>query len=54
VVALVDAARSKNLPIARIEVTRDGLSLVVGEPTKAASEQPNGTPWDEVLANEQH
>jgi hypothetical protein len=31
---LVDAARKKGLPIARIDAMRDGLSLVVGEPPK--------------------
>jgi hypothetical protein len=31
---LVEAARAKKLPIHRIDVMRDGLSLVVGEPTK--------------------
>ena len=32
---LVESAEAKNLPIQRIDVTRDGLSLVVGEPAKA-------------------
>jgi hypothetical protein len=32
---LVDAARAKNLPVARIDVTREGLSLVVGDSTTA-------------------
>ncbi len=31
---LVEAARSKKLPIHRIDVTHDGLSLIVGEPVK--------------------
>jgi len=31
---LVEAARAKNLPIHRIDVMRDGLSLIVGEPPK--------------------
>jgi hypothetical protein len=31
---LVAAARSEGLPIARIDVMRDGLSLVVGDPVK--------------------
>jgi hypothetical protein len=30
---LVEAARAKNLRVARIVVTREGLSLVVGEAT---------------------
>jgi len=49
---LVEAARAKNLPIHRIDVMRDGLSLVVGEPVNNGSGDVN--PWDEVLnaANE--
>ncbi len=33
---LVDAARARGLPIVRVDVTRDGLSLVVGEQNKDA------------------
>jgi hypothetical protein len=33
---LVEAARAKNLPVARIVVTREGLSLVVGETSPPA------------------
>jgi hypothetical protein len=46
---LIETARAKGLPIARIDATRDGLSLVVGEPTKAADTGLN--PWDEVLTH---
>jgi hypothetical protein len=31
---LIEVARAKNLPIARIDAMRNGLSLVVGEPSK--------------------
>lgn len=31
---LIESARAKGLPIARIDATREGLSLVVGEPVK--------------------
>jgi hypothetical protein len=41
---LVAAARSEGLPIARIDVIRDGLSLVVGEPTKNGDTAPTDTP----------
>jgi hypothetical protein len=46
---LVAAARSEGLPIARIDAMRDGLSLVVGEPTKNDTATDN--PWDKVLTN---
>ena len=49
---LVEAARAKNLPVARIVVTRDGLSLVVGEPEATANSDDN--PWDEVLSDAAH
>ena len=49
---LVEAARAKNLPVARIVVTRDGLSLVVGEPEATANSDDN--PWDEVLTDAAH
>jgi hypothetical protein len=29
---LIETARAKGLPIARIDATRDGLSLIVGDP----------------------
>ena len=45
---LVAAARSEGLPIARIDVIRDGLSLVVGEPVKNGSAEAN--PLDQWIA----
>ena len=48
---LVEAARAKNLPIHRIDVTRDGLSLVVGEPPKSAGADTatdTTNEWDSV------
>jgi hypothetical protein len=48
---LIDSARAKGLPIARIDATRDGLSLFVGEPVKDAGDKATGNPWDEVLTN---
>jgi hypothetical protein len=41
---LVEAARAKKLPIHRIDVMRDGLSLVVGEPPKSAGAVPEAEP----------
>jgi hypothetical protein len=38
---LIDAARHKGLPIARIDAMRDGLSLVVGEPVKDGGGAPD-------------
>lgn len=43
---LIESAKAKGLPIARIDVTRDGLSLVVGEPV-----DNHENPWDEALSN---
>lgn len=43
---LVEAARRQNLPISRIDITRNGLSLVVGEAETADEDKTN--PWDEV------
>ena len=49
---LVEAARAKNLPIHRIDVMRDGLSLVVGEPVKdggdASGQEQGADEWDRV------
>ena len=41
---LVAAARSEGLPIARIDVMRDGLSLIVGEPLKKDGTVPEAEP----------
>jgi len=46
---LIETARAKGLPIARIDATRDGLSLIVGDPAKDAGTEAN--PWDEVLTH---
>lgn len=51
---LVESAEAKNLPIQRIDVTRDGLSLVVGEPAKADNHENKTNPWDEVLSDAAH
>lgn len=39
---LVEAARAKNLPVARIVVTREGLSLLVGDPNPADADKTGG------------
>lgn len=44
---LIESAKRKGLPIARIDVTRDGLSLIVGEPAKA---NKNNNDLDEWMA----
>jgi hypothetical protein len=49
---LVEVARAKNLPVSRIDVTRDGLSLVVGEPEATVNGDDN--PWDEVFTDAAH
>jgi hypothetical protein len=41
---LVEAARAKNLPIHRIDVMRDGLSLIVGEPPPKDGTVPEAEP----------
>jgi hypothetical protein len=41
---LVAAARSEGVPIARIDVTRDGLSLIVGEPPAKDGTVPEAEP----------
>jgi hypothetical protein len=41
---LVDAARAKGLPINRIDATRDGLSLIVGEPPPKDGAVPEAEP----------
>ena len=48
---IIEAARAKNLPIARIEFRRDGMSLVVGEPVKDTGDNA-ANPWDEVLQHD--
>jgi hypothetical protein len=45
---LIEAARAKGLPVRRIDINRDGMSLIVGE---LSSDNGNGNPWDEVLIN---
>jgi hypothetical protein len=41
---LVEAARAKNLPIHRIDVMRDGLWLIVGEPPPKDGTVPEAEP----------
>ena len=41
---LVAAARSEGLPIARSDVMRDGLSLIVGEPPLKDGAAPEAEP----------
>jgi hypothetical protein len=41
---LVEAARAKKLPIHRIDVMRDGLSLIVGEPPPKDGTVPQAEP----------
>ena len=48
---LVESAKAKGLPIARIDVTRDGISLIVGETAKADNHENKTNPWDEALGN---
>ena len=48
---LVESAKAKGLPIARIDVTRDGISLIVGETAKADNHENKTNPWDEALSN---
>lgn len=51
---LVEAARAKNLTVRRIDITRDGLSLIVGEPMPKDEGKSSENPWDEVLADAPH
>ena len=48
---LVESAKAKGLPIARIDVTRNGISLIVGETAMADTHENNTNPWDEALSN---
>jgi hypothetical protein len=51
---LVDAARRKGLSIAGIEVTRDGLKLIVGEPSNDNGKNESKTDVENWIAKHEN